>query len=70
MLHRVQIDLAFPSKPDGSSLIAAAKAILNKAITINPGQLNQERGFIIFQECHHDENPPSECIMVQHYTTP
>lgn len=69
MFYRVKIDLAFTNPGVYEGLVNHAQGIISQAITINPEQDNQERGFIITQECFHDETPTKPCVVIDEQYT-
>jgi len=60
MRYRVRIDLSFESEADAQSLIAYAKNISSKAVSINEGEVNEEISFCDMEICRHDEGLPCE----------
>ena len=70
MLYRIRLDLAFDDEDPVRDIIDKAQDNLADAVTINPGQDNEEKGFIIIEHCFHDENPPQPCQVIIHYQTP
>lgn len=70
MFYRIRINLAFYEYSDMDDILDKALEKFPQAHTINPGQPNQERGFIIAEECHHDEEPPQPCQITEEHWTP
>ena len=64
MLYRVKVDLMFPNKSDGDQVWAALKNYLQ---TKNIKSLAEEKSFIEYHECHHDESPPQACKVIQRF---
>ena len=64
MKYRVRIDLSFaPSaegEADAQSLMAYAKNLSSKAVSINEGEVNEEIAFCDLEICRHDEAFTSE----------
>jgi len=60
MKYRVRLDLSFSSEADAQSLLAYAKNLSNKAISINEGRPNEEISFCDMEICRHDEGLPCE----------
>ncbi len=58
MKYRVRIDLSFENEADARSLMAYAKNISSKAVSINEGGVNEEIAFYDFELCRHDEGLP------------
>ena len=58
MKYRVRVDLPFASEADAQSLMAYAKELSNKAISINEGEDNEEIAFCDLEICRHDEGLP------------
>ena len=70
MFYRVKIDLAYPGDTNPRAIEAHAETLLHQAVTINPGQPNEERGYIIIEECYHDEDPTKPCIVLVEHQSP
>lgn len=70
MLYRILVDLAFSDLATAEQIRDQAKALLSMAITINPGTPDQAQGYVILEECRHDENPPGPCKVVSQDLTP
>lgn len=60
MKYRVRIDLSFASEADAQSLMAYAKNLSSKAVSINEGEVNEEIAFCDLEICRHDEGFTSE----------
>ena len=60
MKYRVRIDLLFESEADARSLMAYAKNLSEKAVSINEGEVNEEIAFCDLELCRHDEGLPCE----------
>ncbi len=60
MKYRVRIDLSFANEADAQSLMAYAKTLSDKAISINEGEVNEEIAFYDLEICRHDEGLPCE----------
>jgi len=60
MKYRVRLDLSFTSKADAQSLMAYAKNLSSKAVSINEGEVNEEIAFCDLEICRHDEGLPCE----------
>ena len=58
MKYRVRIDLSFESEADAQSLMAYAKNLSKKAVSINEGEVNEEIAFCKLEICRHDEGLP------------
>jgi len=58
MKYRVRIDLSFASEADARSLMAYAKNLSNKAVSINEGEPNEEIAFCDLEICRHDDPSP------------
>ena len=58
MKYRVRIDLSFESEADARSLMAYAKSLSSKAVSINEGEVNEEIAFCDLEICRHDEGLP------------
>ena len=60
MKYRVRIDLSFAGEADAQSLMAYAKNLSQKAVSINEGGPNEEIAFCDLEICRHDEGLPCE----------
>ncbi len=60
MKYRVRLDLSFESEIDAQSLMAYAKNLSGKAVSINEGEVNEEIAFSDLEICRHDEGGPCE----------
>ena len=60
MKYRVRLDLSFDNEADAQSLMAYAKNLSGKAISINEGEVNEEIAFCDLEICRHDEGLPCE----------
>ncbi len=63
MKYRVRLDLSFVSEADARSLLAYAKSISSRAVSINEGGVNEELAFCDLELCRHDEGLP--CTKVE-----
>lgn len=66
------MNLAFEEEDEAEDFYHDGQIALPKAKVINPGQPNEERGYILLQKCFHDDQPPSPCetIHLQEPTAP
>ena len=62
MKYRVRTDLSFESEADAQSLMAYAKGLSGKAVSINEGEVNEEISFCDLELCRHDEGLPCEPV--------
>ena len=60
MKYRVRLDLAFDKEADARSLMAYAKNLTSKAVSVNEGSINEEIAFCEMELCRHDEGLPCE----------
>lgn len=60
MKYRVRVDLSFESEAEAQSLMAYAKELSGKAVSINEGEENEEIAFCDFEICGHDEGKPCQ----------
>ena len=58
MKNRVRIDVSFEEEADALALIASAKDLTGKAVSINEGSVYEEISFIDHELCGHDEGKP------------
>jgi len=63
MKYRVRIDLSFDREADAKSLMAYARQISSKAVSINEGGSAEEISFCDLELCRHDEGLP--CTKVE-----
>lgn len=70
MFYRVTADLAFDVEDEANDFFHDCQLALLKAVTINPYQLNQERGIITLHKCHHDDPDLSTCSILSSKETP
>lgn len=70
MFYRIRIDLAFTQAPPPGKIKELAATLLSQALTINPGQRNEERGFISLEQCYHDQDPTKPCDLIGILQTP
>ncbi len=69
MFYRTRIDLAFPTHALALKAREKALALLSEAMTINPGAITEEKGFIIVEQCFHDEDPSIGCTVLEELFT-
>jgi len=64
MKYRVRLDLSFAPSAEGEadarSLMAYAKNLSSKAVSINEGEANEEIAFADLEICRHDEALPQK----------
>jgi hypothetical protein len=60
MKYRVRLDLPFASQADAQALMAYAKSLSEKAVSINEGGVDEEIAFYDLELCRHDEGLPCE----------
>ena len=60
MKYRVRMDLSFADETDAQSLMAFARELSLKAVSINEGEPNEEISFGDLEICRHDEGLPCE----------
>lgn len=70
MIYRIRIDLAFINPGVYEGLKGHALGILDKAIVINQGEPDEERGYIQIEQCHHDEDPNLPCELLEEHLVP
>lgn len=70
MFYRIMIDLAYPTDTNPKAILAYAQPLLKHAFIINPGKIFRESGYVILQECYHDENPTKACKILTLITLP
>jgi hypothetical protein len=62
MKYRVRLNLSFASEADAQALMAYAKGLFGKAISINEGEVSEEIAFCELEICRHDEGLPCERV--------
>jgi len=60
MKYRVRLDLPFNDEVDARALMAFAKGLSMKAVSLNKGGVNEELAFCDLEICRHDEGLPCE----------
>jgi len=60
MKYRIRLDLSFDSEADARDLMAYARGLSGKAVSINEGEVNEEIAFCDLEICRHDEGLPCE----------
>lgn len=70
MFYRVRIDMAFPDTTNPGKMRDYGKKLLNQAVIINQGQINEERGFVMVEKCYHDEDPAKPCDVLGTWLVP
>jgi len=68
MFYRVRVNLPFTIEDEANDFYHDCDLALPKSAIINPGQPNEERGYIILEECHHDETPSLPCLIIKEQT--
>lgn len=68
MIYRARIDLAFTEEKEARKAIEKALDVFPLSIPINPGTINEERGFITIEKCYHDEDPSKPCETLVSYS--
>ncbi len=58
MKYRVRLDLSFDTRTDADSLMAYAKNLADKAVSISEGEVDEEIAFCDLEICRHDEGLP------------
>ncbi len=74
MLKRLIIDLSFQANEDGEydvleDLLEESRKAIQDAIVIKEGTSGEERGFILVQDCFHDESPVGNCSPIERWET-
>ena len=70
MFYRVRLDLAFADSTNPGKVRDHGKKLLSKAVIINEGQENEERGYIMVEKCYHDEDPAKPCELLGTWQIP
>lgn len=70
MFYALRVSLAFKTKVVPEEASKAIKFLLDKAVVINQGKDNEERGFIQLEKCYHDENPTKPCSLLKRWNVP
>lgn len=69
MFYRVIANLNFTNEDEANDFYHDCQIALPKSETINPGQINEEKGTIHIERCHHDEHLNEHCELIAHETT-
>lgn len=70
MFYRTRIDLFFTDQTEALKAREKALAQLPNSFTINLGMENEERGYIVVEQCFHDEDPSRDCILIEKHQSP
>lgn len=62
MKPRVRLDLFFTDEADARSLMEFTKGLLEKAVSVNQGEINEEIAFCELELCGHDEGLPCQIL--------
>ena len=65
MKYRVRLDLSFDKEADAQSLMAYARNLSGRAVSINESMGNEEISFAELEICRHDESPPQPCTRLE-----
>ena len=60
MKYRVRIDLSFNSETDARTIMAFAKGLSARAVSIKEGEDDEEIAFCDLEMCRHEEGLPCE----------
>ena len=58
MKYRVRVDLSFDAETDARAIMAYARQLAAKAVSINEGMDSEEISFCDLEICRHDEGLP------------
>lgn len=64
MIYQVRVALFFEKPDAGKQAYETCLKLREKAVTINPGGINEEVSTVVLIECHHDESPLIPCKVV------
>jgi len=70
MIYRITVDMMFNDPDPMGDILEEVQCHEHQAITINPGQPNEEKSIIDVVQCHHDETPTSPCHSIYHWESP
>lgn len=70
MFYRARVDLAFPNEKEANKAIEKAVDVLPFAVVINPATEHEERGYIVVEQCYHDEDPSKPCDKLLEHLVP
>ena len=65
MFYRIRVDLAYPHDTNPKAILAHTKPLLPGAMSIHPGLINEEKGYIMLEKCYHDEDPTKPCELLE-----
>jgi len=68
--HRITIDMFFDDFDPANDILEECKRREHQAITINPGQPNEEHSTITAQDCTHATHPVTPCIPTYKWLSP
>lgn len=69
MIYQVQAQFFFALEDEANDFFHDCQVAIAKAITINPGQPNEQRSTASNQLCFHDLTPPGPCTIVEEIHT-
>jgi len=61
MIYQLDISLYFEGITIPDKARQDALWLLSKAVIVNPGQENEQRGYLRLLKCHHDKTPSQPC---------
>jgi len=61
MFYRVTMQLAFFKQDEAKDFYHDGEVAMPKSKVINPGQPNEEKGYIRLEKCYHDQDPVLAC---------
>ncbi len=74
MLIRIRCDIVYQpddedEAPDLYDLIEEARKRIDAGVVINEGEMNEERGYFVVEECNHNETPNQPCVVRERWET-
>ncbi len=61
MYKRIRLNLAFNDEDPRDDIVEEVLRHLGDAVVIEEGQVNEERGYILLEDCYHN-SPNEPCI--------
>lgn len=64
MIYQVTATMFFKDRDEASDFFHDCEVALPKATVVKLGQTDQECSRAVWDECHHDEQPPLPCEVI------
>lgn len=67
MAYRITADMIFEEEDPALDILDKIKDHQDQAITLHPGQPNEEKSHYQYQECHHDDPSLTPCSLMDEW---